>query len=138
MTWWRKLFYGNSKEVDRIDQNKRTPINPELGWDPLTGEIDFPHFLDFLESEGFSFNDKRVWWQRTWTTWVPGTQYPVDPSLYKEIFEIYSYDRQPKEWTYRIVNPLLLGHPGGGAHVRGWCIWEDKPCDVDSIMGRKK
>ena len=129
MTWWQKWFSGFNTTGNFPT---RKPINPTLGYDPLTGEIDSPQFLTEMEREGFYFNDKRVWWERVWTTWTPYQVWHGDsdtsierryPHL-KEVLEVYKFDSGAKRWKYMIVRPEYLGGAGGGGHGEGAYIWE--------------
>ena len=122
-TWWQYLLSGFD---DRAPEEMgiqtvyppRTPLKPELGLDPLVGEPFSPLFLYELEELGYSFNHDYVWWQRVWSTWTPtGMKY---------VWEIYQVDAPTKKWTYRIVDPTLLGGPGGGGHAYRWSIWDNE------------
>ena len=117
MTWWQNLFARDEQSTA-----KREPINPKLGYDPLTGEIDSPEFLTKLESKGFNFNARRVWWERIWTTITPDYVYPD----LKKMLEVYSFDTQTKIWTHQVVDPNFLGGAGGGGSTPECFLWSEE------------
>ena len=117
MTWWQKLFYGFNTTSD---EKKREPLDPELGYNDSTGELDSPKYLDTLESQGFYYNKERSWWQRVWTTWTPESKYPN----LKEIWEVRQFDVVDKKWDYLILDPTRLGGLGGGGS--SGFIWKEE------------
>ena len=134
MTWWEKLFSGfNTTKTEEYPP--RIPIEPHLGLMKRTGELNSPKFLWWMEANGFSWNNDRVWWQKVWTSWRP-TKKAIPPHQIwdrkvdrkypdlVEVWETWVFDEDSEKWTYRIVDPDCLAHPGGG-NSPGWIIWEN-------------
>ena len=110
MTWWQNLFYGFNTTKDEPDP------------DPANGRRASPEFIKYLEAELFYYDPDRGWWQRVWCTEHPDPDYHY-PQM-KQVFEIYVFD--DNKWTYKIVNPALLGGLGGGGAGSNFLIWENE------------
>ena len=109
MTWWEKLLSGfntTGQEEEEKDPRKGEKVSPEL--------------IQWLNDQGFYWQEQRGWWYRAWTTAVPYRRYPH----FLERLETYQLDPNTKLWKYRIINPDNLGGLGGG-NAQGWLIWED-------------
>jgi len=141
MTWWEKLFSGfNTTKTEEYPP--RTPLDPKLGLVKRTGELNSPKFLWWMEANGFSWNNDRVWWQKVWTSWRP-TKRAIPPHQIwdrkvdrkypdlVEVWETWVFDENSEKWSYRIVDPECLG-PCGGGNSPGWCIWEN-PKQVEQL-----